>query len=585
MSTHYLSSTIVASNCTYNGSDIEIVANAAQLKLQNNAGTYTQNFATSSGFTFDATKTAISGTLSQVDQRVAGTQSAATYTSGLNLNYGGGTLTATNNGATHNAGAGTLEVKGSAATRYVDYVGTGNADATQTGAIRLKVIPNYTGTPTTTQYFCRATQADNNANNSIGLSHSTLGNIQAQIFDSAGVAIVNGSFGSAWAPSAGTQYEIELNWDITTGANRIFIDGVQKGTTNTATGTRTNNVALLRVGERHIVATNYADFSLAAMRWFNTVQHTSNYTPTGEPAETIYGSDLITLPAFSDTNVTAYNSFSVTATATCKFSVNSKYWNGSAWVASDGSSGQMNSAATINTNIPTLSASASTTVKILTTDSNSQESADDLSIGYTYQRYSTQSPTVTTTAISADDINSLTVTSAGSTVKGVAQYGGVDYYYSGGWQVSNGTVAQSSTIAVLTANIGSLLSEGHDDIKFKFFLTSSDGLSTPSFTSVLVSYDFWAEAAPEDPVIVYGWVYSDWETPLSGATVELVRTDDQVLAGILYPWGESISLTTDNEGYFEVALIRGTYRLTAGGRNYEDIVIPDQDTYNIMGGI
>ena len=46
-------------------------------------------------------------------------------------------------------------------------------------------------------------------------------------FTECGVAVV--SQAEAFSPIADTEYEIEINWDITTGATMVFVDGVQLG--------------------------------------------------------------------------------------------------------------------------------------------------------------------------------------------------------------------------------------------------------------------------------------------------------------------------------------------------------------------
>lgn len=242
--------------------------------------TYLEPGAVSGDYTFDSSKIDFNNSNPELAiNRPAALSCLARYISNINLDYSlaGGSLTGTPTGAVI-INNGKLDLTGGAAYKYVDYVATNNAASLQVGCMRVRITPNYSGTPATNQLFIRVAQANASSNNVCGFFHANTGQINLRIFNSSGASIITATLG-LWAPVAGTTYEFEFNWDITTGATRLFIDGVQFGATQTATGTRSGAVALLRIGESQTIASNFANFSVEDVFIFSTVQHTANYTP------------------------------------------------------------------------------------------------------------------------------------------------------------------------------------------------------------------------------------------------------------------------------------------------------------------
>jgi len=162
--------------------------------------------------------------------------------------------------------------------RYVEYDATDNANSQQVGAFRFTLKPNYTGTPSELYVFFGVSKSTIADNNIINLYHDTGGKLRCSIYDSSDTPILSGVDLGAWSPVSGTSYEIELNYDITAGATRLFIDGFQQGTTQTATGTRDSAIGKLHVGKCPPFASN-SNFSINNFKCFKAVQHISNYTP------------------------------------------------------------------------------------------------------------------------------------------------------------------------------------------------------------------------------------------------------------------------------------------------------------------
>jgi len=199
------------------------------------------------------------------------------YATSINGTCGEGSLTGTAVG-----GAAILNGKLDLAhndNRYVSYSAVSNADFTQTGAVRFIVTPNYSGSPAIQQQLFSIGKASGNNTNLISLRHASNGLVKIYIYNSSAVSIINDAAFSTWSPTSGTPYLFELNIDLTTGATRLFVDGVQKGSTLTQTGTRSTDVLLLHVGQYVPLQTFTSNFSIEGFKVYNTVQHTSGYTP------------------------------------------------------------------------------------------------------------------------------------------------------------------------------------------------------------------------------------------------------------------------------------------------------------------
>ena len=215
----------------------------------------------------------------------------------------GGTLTGTL-GTGASISDGYLSCVGSGG--FVTYPTLNNITFTQTCAINMIFKPNYSGTPADSNYLIRISGAAS-AKNTFGMHHRNDGNFRLDIYNSSGVSVF--LYGVPWSPVAGTEYEIEVNMDFNIGATRIFINGAQLGTTktNTATRTATNLDTDFYVGGHISTPSNG---SVRNFVIYNTVQHTSNYTPT-------YGyaySDLCTLT--TPQTISAVKTFTATPVMT-----------------------------------------------------------------------------------------------------------------------------------------------------------------------------------------------------------------------------------------------------------------------------
>lgn len=215
--------------------------------------------------------------------------------------------------------SGFLDLTGSNVTA-VGYSGNGNATSIkQLGAIRIKVKPNYSGTPGTDQYFVSIGNPSGLNANVINIYHTSAGLLKAEIFAYNETNIV--TISNSWSPTSGTTYEIEFNFDLgneyifDTGASRLFVDGTQVSSTNTSIGciglnnNRTREVIYINLGSDRTL-TKTSNFSIGEFIIFKTIQHTSNYSPSAFPFADY--SDVRTISNISGETVTIDSPFDIT---------------------------------------------------------------------------------------------------------------------------------------------------------------------------------------------------------------------------------------------------------------------------------
>lgn len=142
---------------------------------------------------------------------------------------------------------GKLDLSG-ATTRYATYTRAAADYATlkQKGTVKFKLTPQYAGSPAEIQYFYSQGKADAVTDNELLIAQLTDGNLFVRVRDDAGNQLFGTSLG-AWVPVSGQEYSFELVYDITLGDTRLFVDGVQFGSTILTTGTR-GDIGIIRLG-------------------------------------------------------------------------------------------------------------------------------------------------------------------------------------------------------------------------------------------------------------------------------------------------------------------------------------------------
>ena len=565
------------SNYIYNTAKIDVSEEKVVLKIEDSAGlTFNEDFSDDTDFTYDSDKSEfVGGQVQQKDNAPTNSTCFATFTSDINLNSGGGILTGTSVNTTIENNK--LNLKGNA-TKYVYYDADSNADSQQTGAVKLKFTPNYSGTPTTTRcLFCMTKALADNINR-LQISHVNTGNLQIVLTDSAGVNFSVNNLG-IWNPTAGTTYEIEFNWNITTGANRLFVDGVQFGATDTNTGTRDSNIGIFVVGSNWNAATT-ADMEIEDIIVFNQVQHTSNYTSGYTLKEFKYLTDLITLPTMvypGAGSIQAFTNINTTEANNPRYIVNDLYYNGG-WITSSGTWATANTISDILTNIDTLSAADSVVIKIVTQNSSTtQQNVSDLTLTYTGQTYPIDNPTIKpVSTLLVEGINEFTatVTELGSdTVTFTIEVDGVEYYWTGAAWSTGGSFNNSNSYSDINTNITDLDLTGGKEIKFVSYIHSGDGSTTPELSEVSITYDLHGTLPGDvNTCVVYGYIYNSESTPIENATIKAKLTTKGIYNEEIIITTNIVETTTDTNGYWELNLVENESMQSGVGYEFEFII-------------
>jgi len=355
-------------------------------------------------YTYDNTRiTFAGGKALYKDLTPADSTFYAKLDSNINGNFGGGVLTGTATGGASIV-AGKLDL--SAGSKYVSYDAVLNAASQQVGCIRFLYTPAYSGLPATTQtLFCNCKQAGS-INNIIFITHNIARAILISIYDSSGVAIMTNVSLGTWTQTQNIEYEFELNWDITSGATRLFIENkstgicIQQGTTKTQTGVRGSDITLLRIGADY--NGNYTTNGyFRKFIYYSTVQHTANYTPNWStiPDTKYYFTDdtIITNSSFVLDELLGFLETSIkTGTDEIKYNLKKGtswyYWNGTAWAVSNGTYAQANTAAEIQINKATFTTEGVfSAVKIFlhSVDGSTTPEIDNILITYNFANIDT----------------------------------------------------------------------------------------------------------------------------------------------------------------------------------------------------
>jgi hypothetical protein len=353
-------------------------------------------FTSSTDYTFDSALVEVSGTNAQLKSLIPtnGTLGSMFSTS-IDATWGNGVLTGTANAGAVISG-GKLDCTGGL-DKWVSYAALANAStATQTGCIRFKYTPNYSGIPSSIRELISIHKTAN-AKNLISLKHlSGSGNLQFWVYSNTLSQIIN-FVPISWLPVSGTEYEFEINWDLTAGATRIFLNGSQIGATQIQTGTRDTDIDYIKVGGYYTSSTSDGYFKDVII--YSTVQHTSNYT-SGYSAEK-YSTTNPTIEGNSSWVNEGLDGFTETATKTgtdqvkyiLKKGTSWYWWNGTSWVVSAGTYAQSNTATEIETNKASfvIEPESSKFKAFLHSDGTTTPQLDTLVIQYNYAGEGTDS--------------------------------------------------------------------------------------------------------------------------------------------------------------------------------------------------
>lgn len=322
--------------------------------------TISYTFTESSNYTFSTSLVEVSSGLRLKDLRPENATFFASYNIDENYNWGDGSSSGVLNGGAV-VSSGLLDCSGSTSPRYWSCSATGNANSAQTGCFNVRFYTNYAGAPTENNFIFSNNKGDGSLNNVIQAAHLAAGNILLSIYDNTGAAITNVTL-STWSPTTSVLNELEVNYDLETGASRLFLGGELQGAVQTSTGTRTSTeISNLYLGSGS-VATELNDNIYDQIAVYSEVQHTSSYVIGSTISPTVYTTSapsvLFNTTFYTDELIGFVETATKTTNDEMKYtiSLDSTYYyhDGSSWALSTNTSTEANTATDINTNATSL---------------------------------------------------------------------------------------------------------------------------------------------------------------------------------------------------------------------------------------
>jgi hypothetical protein len=475
------------------------ITDKLRLKVLDDELEFPEDFADDTGHTYDSSLLEFKdGGVEQKNKRPTNAIFYAPFTNDENAAWSNGVGTGTLQGGATVSG-GTLDCE--AANEYCEFVNTGNVGL-NAGTVDLRLSVPYNGNPASNNYlYCEALGAGSSNHNAIYLFHQSSGLIQLYAFNNAGYSILTKNLG-AWSPTADQIYTFSLNYDFS-GDVRLFIDGVQQGTTGNPSDVRTSFAGKILLGTGITLAENsytkYYDVLI-----FDSVQHTENYTPdwTGVyEYDYIESSDI--LPAMQYTGLgtlISFDDFDLTYEGAPRITLKIRetgefvYWNGLAWVTSDSTYDQATPIPTFIVKCPLLPVEGETwgQFQIHFPDSNTQSSVSALLAYLTAQTYSTDTQKISMIdTFRQDEIYSVACPYTENTntyVRLFFRLNSQAYWYnptSGEVEESDESIDQANTIT----EFQNIIQEYEaSTTQFVILLKSDDGIHTPEVPSLTISY-------------------------------------------------------------------------------------------------
>lgn len=542
------------SSINFNLSNTEIVANKLQLgKIPNPGQIFQQDFSSSVGFTFDASKVQFTGT--SVEQKP---QSAVpTLVNVLGAAVVADTITKNIAGdAWSTSGANSSEII--TGDGYIQWVAP---DVTKASVVGLTTNPNIAG-------------------------DYSLVNFGIQVF--LGVADVYelGVLKTTVAAANGDQFTVAIEF----GSVVYKKNGV--------------------IFYTSLIAPSYPLYAGIAL-FTSTVFVQSLLMRT---TATEYLGSKVDLPAFSYTGIgtiISIQSSTITEFGAPRYIVGGFYWNGSSWIASDGSYAQANDSATVIANLTSLNVTGalSVVVSIVFTDSVIQSSVDLISVTLTGQKYSLLGYAEPIQPIQVQDLLSYSEVDtipANTRIGIILKVNGSLTWYNGtSWVSSDGSELQSNIPSDLTPSVlNSLVLSTNSSIHIRWLLTTTAQNTTPDLTSATIVFDFGGIVVAPNTCLVYGYVRDISGAPILGAqiTFKIVRSQSSEYEEasqniVIQP---QVTVTSDVNGYFETNLIWSsdyegtpmTYRVTMQigdvvikkiGTSFIDFLVPNAAQQDITG--
>ena len=586
------------SDFTFDIDKVELVGGQMKLKLQEAAQVFTEDFADDTGFTYTAAEAEFSaGVIQSKDKLPTNAVCAATHTTDQTLAMATfspltGTLVGTPSFVTN-----VMSCTGLQGSRYTNAAIGAIAGA---GAIKFKYTPNYTTAPPANIDMVQLLRPTSGNHDRIGLTHSPSGNtIRLWLYNSSSTSIyVATAIGPAFTPTAGVEYEMELNWDSTAGVVRLFINGALHGTKSPGAWSRNTTATELHIaGTARSYSRAEGDFSDVVL--YSAVQHTAGYTSGYIVSESRYLETSVTLPVFTHTGVgtmLSYTGLTLTSeTGAIRYQIKTdsglyKYWNGSAWANSDGTYAQSNTSADMNTNLPALvdaNGAISVYIKMILPAGTTQSSIAEFSLNHTgHTGYPATDEIVEGVSVARTaGVNSIAanqIIPSGDSVGWFVLRNGLAFYWTGSvWASSSKTPATSNTLATLVANITSFEFD-RQEMTLGFILTSNDQTTTPYVDSTSINF----KNTLEDPstntlVFLEGFIY-DHDGPEDTVKIQVrPYSAGHTNQGVFHIHTYKDLDTTNSDGYFNAYIYANApgqqWEFKIGDQSYR-ATVPNQSS-------
>lgn len=557
----------IPGNYTYSNK-IDISGGIASITLNQIDADFTEDFADDTDFTYDNTLAEFtSGLVRQKDQTPSNVISWATFNSNISLTGGGGSIIGTGTGSPVITGN-KLDLTGGTI-KYVDYDANSNMDSQQVGTIRLIVTPDYDDKPASSQYLFSVGKEAGFFNNLIQIYHNSGNGYLSYIFyDSTGSLQGSGIFGR-WIASTGVSSEITLCFDFTTGATRMFVDGIQSGSTLSSIFTRDSDINFFRLGNNYTgTAQDY--IYIEDFVYYNTVLFTANYTPGYILPEYKYLETSVILPEMEHTGdgtIKLFNSFSTVESGSPRYTLqigrsgDYLYWNGSSWVVSDSTYIQANDVTTFNANVGSLPVDGENygQFKIIFPDLTTLSSVDELTANLNIDVYYTDNPTILVNEeFRLEALEGFTeiATKTNSEIKYILKKNDTWYYWNGSaWNESDQTYTQANTATEIETNKATFTTIGVQS-QLMIFLHSDNGENTPLLDNIQILYDFSGEEPEEiELCTVWGYHYDNDGNPDSESFSIYLSEEQSKYKTQTTIKREVLTITPDSQGYWEVELV------------------------------
>ncbi len=243
------------------------------------------DYQTSGDYTFDSDTVEFGDEVKLKSNYSSNVLIAASFSAAKTFDYsrdGGLTAVESESGAVAIA-SGKLALTGATPKKIV-WSGNRNTPGLGAGCIRFRYTPGYTGSPATIQDIFAMHDGPSSTRNGLNIQHLTNGTLTYTI-RRWGTNTTGTADHASWAPTSGTEYEIELNWNMATNTYAFYIDGTRVGQGGTGAYTPLGydgNHGHIRIGnDINDTSSTNGIFSIRDLLIFDTTQNTGATRTTG----------------------------------------------------------------------------------------------------------------------------------------------------------------------------------------------------------------------------------------------------------------------------------------------------------------